>query len=155
MTFYTDDSNKTVAFTFRAEKVMDVHGRYFVEDADGTRLGVFTKKFGSSLLRSTWLLMNHDESETYRVTESNAVLAFLRRFVGWIPFVGDVLDIVILFFRYHFVFLDSQGNEKGKYAKTTLFRDHYRMDVDQQLSEAIDWRVLAAMAVGLDALQSR
>ena len=155
VTFYTDDSNKTVAFTFRAEKVMDVHGRYFVEDADGTRLGVFKKKFGSSLLRSTWLLMNHDESETYRVTESNAVLAFLRRFVGWIPFVGDILDIVILFFRYHFVFLDSQGNEKGRYAKTTLFRDHYRMDVDQQLSEAIDWRVLAAMAVGLDALQSR
>lgn len=155
VTFYTDDSRQNVAFTFRAEKVMDVHGRYFIEDAEGNLLGAFKKKFGSSLLRSTWLLMNKDESQTYTVTESNAVLAILRRFVGWIPFVGDLFQLIILFFRYHFVFLDSSGNEKGKYAKTTLFRDHYQLDVDQEITESIDWRVLAAMAVGLDALQSR
>ena len=153
--FYSDDSRQNVVFTFRAEKVMDVHGRYFVEDAEGNVLGAFKKKFGSSLLRSTWLLMDKDESQTYTVTESNAVLAILRRFVGWIPFVGDIFELIILFFRYHFVFLDDSGNEKGKYVKTTLFRDQYRLDVDQQITETIDWRVLAAMAVGLDALQSR
>lgn len=155
VTFYADDSRQTVAFTFRAEKVLDVHGKYFVEDAEGEALGGFKKKFGSSLLRSTWEVTNNDESQMYTVTESNAVLAVLRRFIGWIPFVGEILEIIILFFRYHFVFLDKNGNEKGKYAKTTLFRDHYRLDVDREISETIDWRVLAAMAVGLDALQSR
>lgn len=155
MTFYTDDSRQSVAFTFRAEKVMDIHGRYLVEDADGNLLGAFKKKFKSSLLRSTWAIMNKDETQQFTVTESNAALAFLRRFIGWIPFVGDIFEIVIKFFRYHFVFLDKDGAEMGKYTKTKLFRDHYLLETDPVLSDAIEWRVLAAMAVGLDALQSR
>lgn len=155
VTFYSDESRETVAFTFRAEKVMDVHGRYIVEDPSGTVLGMFKKRFGSSLLRSTWEILNKDGSVAYKVTESNVVLAILRRFVGWIPIVGEVFEIAILFFRYHFTFLDSDGNEHGKYSKTKLFRDHYQLASSEQLDKSVDWRVLASVAVALDALQSR
>jgi uncharacterized protein YxjI len=56
ITFYSDEAKTQVAFTFRAEKVMDVHGRYFVEDASGKLIGSFKKDFAKSLLNSTWLM---------------------------------------------------------------------------------------------------
>ena len=154
--FYSDESKSAVSFSFRAEKVFDVHGRYLVEDPEGNLLGMFQKQFGRSLFISTWKVLSADGTELFMVQESNVVLAVLRRFVGWIPFIGDIFELVILFFRYHFQFLDITSNQEvGKYQKTTLLRDHYRFEMTDEAFEKCDWRVLAAIGVGLDALQSR
>ena len=154
--FYTDESKSQIAFTFRAEKVMDIHGRYFVEDANGQLLGAFKKDFKKSLVSSTWDILNANGQQTINITESNTTLAVIRRYGGYIPFVGDVIDIIASFLRYHFVFSDTQSNNQvGRYQKTTLFRDHYLLSMDDAAYAEQDWRVLAAMAVGLDALQSR
>lgn len=154
--FYTDEKRDKLAFTFRAEKIMDVHGRYFVEDAKGTLVGMFKKEFVSSLVSSTWKILDTAGNEKYIVKESNLALALLRRFGGDLPFVGGLIELIVLFFKYHFVFIDiATGEVMGTYTKTTLIRDHYRLDATDELWSAIDWRVLAAMGVGLDALQSR
>lgn len=154
--FYTDDKRDKLAFTFRAEKVMDVHGRYFVEDANGNLLGMFKKEFVSSLVNSTWKILDTSGTEKYLVKESNLGLALLRRFGGELPFIGGLVELVVLFFKYHFVFIDiTSGEVVGTYTKTTLFRDHYMLEATDDLWQAVDWRVLAAMGVGLDALQSR
>jgi uncharacterized protein YxjI len=156
VTFYIDEQKTAASFSFRAEKVLDVHGRYFVEDPNGQLLGMFKKEFLNSLVNSTWKVMDASGTELFTVRESNEVLAVLRRFGGWIPIVGDIMEIVILFFKYHFVFIDSAtGQEVGKYQKTTLFRDHYTLFLTDEAYEKVDWRVLSAMGVGLDALQSR
>ena len=154
--FYTNDSKTETAFTFRAEKVLDVHGRYFVEDPQGNLVGSFKKQFGKSLVNSSWQILSKDGQATIDLRESNHVLAFMRRFGGMIPFVGDIIDLVTMFLRYHFIFSDSTtGSEVGRYQKTTLFRDHYLLSMTPEAYQKEDWRVLAAMAVGLDALQSR
>jgi uncharacterized protein YxjI len=156
VSFYTDDTKETLAFTFRAEKVMDVHGKYFIEDTDGNRVGAFKKEFGKSLLISTWDILDNDDQPAIIIAESNVPLAILRRFAGWIPFVGGIIDLLTGFIRYHFSFrVPSSGKEIGAYTKTTLFRDHYRLDMTDDAYSSQDWRVLAAMAVALDALQSR
>ena len=156
VTFYQDEQKTTSVFSFRAEKVIDVHGRYFVEDADGKLIGMFKKEFGRSLVRSTWKILDIDGNELFTVQESNEAVAALRRFAGYIPFVGDLIDFVMLFFRYHFSFIDAKsGHEVGKYQKVTLFRDHYVLSMTDEAYNGCDWRVLAAMGVALDALQSR
>ena len=156
VTFYTDEQKSAEAFTFRAEKVMDVHGRYFVEDTDGQMLGMFRKEFKRSLLVSSWVLMDKDGTELFRVKESNEVIAVLRRFIGFVPLIGDLLDLVMNFFKYHFSFIDLQTSvEIGQYQKTTLFRDHYSLSMTDDAWSKLDWRVFAAMGVALDALQSR
>lgn len=153
--FFSDEFKTNKLFQFRAEKVMDIHGKYFVEDADDVLIGAFKKQFGASLLNSTWNILGTDDSVVATVSESNKTLAILRRFVGFIPFVGDIFDIILNFFKYHFEFKDDKGVEQGKYIKTTLFRDHYRLEMNDAMYQNTDWRVWAAMAVGLDALQSR
>jgi hypothetical protein len=154
--FYADEQKSAESFTFRAEKVMDVHGRYFVEDTNGQMLGMFRKEFKKSLLVSSWVLMDGNGKELFRVKESNEVIAVLRRFIGFVPLIGDLLDILMNFFKYHFSFIDLQANvEIGQYKKTTLFRDHYSLSVTDDAWAKLDWRVFAAMGVALDALQSR
>ncbi|UDY22704.1 hypothetical protein [Nocardioides sp. Kera G14] len=155
LTFYADERKAAPAFTMRAEKVFDVHGRYFVEDAQGTPIGALRKSFGKSLLASTWEVLDAGGNVVFGVTESSRTLAILRRFAGFLPYVGDLFEFVLVFFRYHFDFIDAAGAKVGKYQKNTLFRDHYTLYLTDEAAAAVDWRVVAAMCVALDALQSR
>jgi uncharacterized protein YxjI len=156
VTFYGDEAKTQVVFTFRAEKVMDVHGRYFIEDASGKLIGSFKKDFAKSLLNSTWLMLGADDQPKITIAESNLALALLRRFSGLIPIIGEFVNILVTFLRYHFVFTDATTKEPvGRYQKTTLIRDHYLLSMDDAAYKQQDWRVYAAMAVALDALQSR
>ncbi len=156
VTFYSDEQKTMAAFSFRAEKVMDIHGRYIVEDPSGNVIGMFRKEFKKSLLRSSWILMTAEGKETVRVQESSEALAVLRRFAGLVPIIGDLIEMVVVFLKYHFSFVRLDTNEEvGKYQKTTLFRDHYTLSMTDAAYAELDWRVYAAMGVGLDALQSR
>lgn len=155
-TFYSDEQKTQPVFGLRAEKVFDVHGRYIVEDAQGQPVGAFRKQFKQSLIRSSWSILDANDAAAIEVRENNLVLAIIRRFAGFIPYIGDIVDLIANFFRYHFTFTDQKtGLEVGRYQKTTLFRDHYLLSMTDEAYAAQDWRVLAAMAVGLDALQSR
>ncbi len=156
VTFYSDEQKTQELFTFRAEKVMDIHGKYIVEDADGQCIGIFKKEFKKSLVNSTWNVMTPTEEVLFVVKESNTYLALARRFLAFIPYLGDLFELITDFMKYHFVFIDSTTNENvGIYKKTTLFRDHYTLLMTDGAYEKSDWRVLAAMGIGLDALQSR
>lgn len=156
VSFYSDETKQNLVFTLRAEKVMDVHGNYFVEDPSGSRIGAFKKQFKRSLINSTWNILDSNNTPTLVVSESNSVLAVVRRYGGYLPFIGFISELVTAFLRYHFIFKKPESGEvRGTYTKTTLFRDHYSLDMDEDTYAAHDWRVLAAMAVALDALQSR
>jgi uncharacterized protein YxjI len=150
--FYEDEAKSRESFTFRAEKVIDLHGRYIVEDEKGETIGMFRKVFGASLVTSTWLVMDKEGNERFEVSEKNVFLAVVRRVGEMIPVVGDLVKL----FRYHFKVVDlSTRKEVGIYQKTTLIRDHYMLSVEGKSFEQLDWRVWAAQCVALDALQSR
>lgn len=156
VTFYRNEEKTEETFTFRAEKVMDVHGKYFVEDTNGMCVGSFKKEFKKSLLNSTWNVMDAQGNVVFMIKESNKYLALARRFLSFVPYVGDIFELITDFIKYHFVFIDAAtGEAVGKYQKTTLFRDHYTLSMTDEAFAKVDWRVLASMGVGLDALQSR
>lgn len=155
VTFYTDESKTTVAFSMRAEKVMDIHGKFFVQDTSGNKLGAFRKAFQRSIFRSTWELLDTSDNVKLTVAETNLTLALLRRFAGLIPLIGDIIDMITAFLKYHFNFVDNNNNVVGSYVKTTRFRDHYVLSISDEYYDSLDWRTLAAFSVALDALQSR
>jgi uncharacterized protein YxjI len=153
--FYHNEQRTEEVFKFKAEKVFDVRGRYFVEDAHGTALGVFRKAFKKSLLNSTWHILDGDQP-AFTVSESNKTLAVVRRIVSFIPYVDDLAEIIMPFIRYHFVFTEiGSGQEVGMYRKTKRVRDHYVLEMTDEAYKKQDWRVWAAQAVALDALQDR
>lgn len=154
--FYSGEDKKNVIFTFRAEKVFDIHGKYFVEDTSGGLIGYFQKDFQKSFVQSTWHMFDAAGQPLLSVTESNVTLAVLRRYLGFVPIIGELFEIVIAFFRYHFVFLDPvSGQIVGKFEKLSIWRDNYKLSMDDATYARIDGRLITAMAVALDALQSR
>ena len=139
VTLYSDDTKATPVLGFKARQVMDLGATYDVTDAAGTPIGLFRKNFKESLLRSTWHLEQPGYGEMVG-RESNLPVAILRRFVdslSWLP--------------YDFEFLLNDRPAFSVVKKWGL-RDKYVVTIhDPQL----DRRLVAAMAVALDALQSR
>ncbi len=54
--FFADESKTRPVFSFKARQRLDVHAQHDIFDERGVALGMFSKEFGASLLRSTWHL---------------------------------------------------------------------------------------------------
>jgi len=146
VTFYTDESRAEPVFSFKARQRLDLGATYDVTDAAGAPIGWFKKDFGQSLLRSTWHLGAPGIEATG--SERSAGIAILRRVWGLVPFVGDIP----LPFLFHFDFRDAGGAVVLTSERRRSLRDRYDVTVP---GGGLDGRVAAAMAVALDALQSR
>lgn len=151
ISFYADASKSNLLFTLRAEKVIDIHGSYFIEDATGGLIGSIRKDFKQSLLKSSWLVSNEAGVAVLRFAEDNQLIAILRRAADLIP-VGDLIK----FFPYHFAVTDeTSGKQIGRYVKVSIFRDRYVLHLEEGASSLVDQRLLIGMSIALDALQSR
>ena len=145
--FFTDESRTRQVFTFKARQRLDVHAEHDVLDEAGRSLGYVKKQFGASLLRSTWDLAAPGLAAVGR--ERSQLIAILRRIWDLIPYIGEVW----IPFVFHFDFVDAAtGQPVMSSERVWAFRDRYEVTVPDQ---RLDFRVAAAMAVALDALQSR
>jgi uncharacterized protein YxjI len=139
VTLYTNDTKQQVVLGFKARQVIDLGATYDVVDGQGRPIGLFRKEFKASLLRSTWLV-EQPGLPVARGQERSPVVAILRRFVdlaSWLP--------------YHFDFM-MDGQLAFSVVRKWSLRDRYLIDIAQP---QLDRRLVIAMAVGLDALQSR
>ena len=138
VTFFSDDTKTRPVFAFKARRAIDLNAGYDITDEAGQQIGFFRKDFGASLLRSTF----HIEGPGYAGTgqERSQAVALIRRFTD-IPFLP-----------IHFDFVSSAGEPLLGVERQASVRDKYTVHVPDQ---RVDFRVAAAVAVGLDALMSR
>lgn len=145
--FFADESKSRRVFSFKARQRLDVGAQHDVFDEQGTAIGFFSKDFAASLLRSTWHLSAPGIEAVGR--ERNLFIAVLRRVWGYLPYVSSVW----VPFVFHFDFVDeATGQTVLVSERKKSIRDRYTVTVPDQ---RLDFRVAAAMAVALDALQSR
>lgn len=150
VTFFSDAGKKLPVFGFKARKVMDLNTTYDVTDAAGTPIGWFRRDFGKSLISSTWHLGTADGFEGIG-TERNRTIAIARRVWDFIPLLGDIW----VPWLFHFDFVGPDGSVVLSSTRRPALRDVYEIEVPAVGQWRLDWRVAAAMAVALDALQSR
>lgn len=146
--FYRDESKREVLFTLRAEKRMDIHGKYVIEDTEGNSIGYIRREFKASLLRSTWKIYESNDSELFTAREKSQALAIARRVGDLLPYIGFVFNLL----PYHFEFISGSSNVGGMSRKLAL-RDKYELEYIGD--KKIDPRMLVALGVSLDVLQSR
>ncbi|WP_202911559.1 hypothetical protein [Segeticoccus rhizosphaerae] len=152
VTFYSDEARTTPVFGFKARTRMDFAATYDVTDAQGQPIGWFKKQFGKSLLRSTWTLAVPQAGLEAVGAERNQTVAILRRFWGLAPYIGDIP----LPWQFHFDFFTGDGIRVLSSNRRRKVRDQYEVELPAAPDGThLDWRVGAAMAVALDALQSR
>jgi uncharacterized protein YxjI len=137
VTFYADEQRSRAVFSFKARKALDLASGYDVYDEGGQQIGFFRKDFGRSLLRSTFHLSGPGLEATGQ--ERNVAVAIARRVVDF-PFA------------FHFDFHDAAGRVVMSVERQFSMRDRYTVTVPDP---RLDFRLAAAMAVGLDALMGR
>lgn len=137
VTFYSDESKTRPVFAFKARQRMDLNAGYDVTDEAGQPLGFFRKDFGKSLLRSTF----HAEGPGWSSTgqERSQPVAIIRR----------IVDIPL---PIHFDFVEPDGAPLVSISRQVSVRDRYTVDVPDP---RVDFRMAAALAVGMDALMQR
>ena len=151
VTFFADEARKQPVFSFKARQRLDLGATYDVFDAAGAPIGWFRKDFGKSLLRSSWHLGSADGLEAFG-TERNKNVAIARRVWEFVPYAGEIP----LPFLFHFDFTAPDGTLVLSSQRKRSLRDRYDIHVPQASNGwQLDWRVGLAMAVALDALQSR
>lgn len=138
VTFFADEARTQPVFSFGARNIMELNGKYDILDQFGQPLAFFQKDFAASFLRSTF----HMEGPGYAGTgqERNAAIAIIRRFTD-IPFLP-----------IHFDYNDVNGAPLVQIERQGSVRDKYTVTVPDQ---RIDFRVAAALAVGMDVLMQR
>lgn len=142
VTFYADAAKTRPVFGFKARSRVDLGATYDVTDASGQPIGEFRKDFKASLLRSTWHLSTPDGLAAVG-QERNVAVAIIRRFVD-LPFL------------FHFDFAANDGQVVLTSERKASLRDRYELTVPVLPNGwQLDWRVAGAMAVALDALQTR
>lgn len=146
--FYADESQTEELFRIKARSVMELGGRYDVTTPAGERVGVLGKVFGKSLLRSTWSIMDANEQEIAVAKERSQLWAIVRRVIDAVPY-GDFIPIV-----FHFT-IDAGDRHLGDLTRRLGVRDRYDLDLSGDTERAIDRRLAIALAIALDALQSR
>lgn len=138
VTFYADEARTHPVFSFKARNVMELNGKYDVFDQAGNQLAFFRKNWQASLLRSTFEVEGPGYTGTGQ--ERNMAVAILRR-IGDIPFLS-----------IHFDYTDSSGAPLVSIERQATLRDKYTVTVPDS---RIDFRVAAALAVGMDVLLQR
>ena len=146
--FFRDENETEELFRIKARSVMEFGGRYDVTAPDGERIGVLGKVFGKSLLRSTWAIMDANEQELAIAKERSQFWAIVRRVIDAVPY-GDFVPIV-----FHFR-IDRGEQHLGDFTRALGMRDRYTLDLSGDPGRTIDRRLGIALAIALDALQSR
>jgi uncharacterized protein YxjI len=147
--FYANEQETEELFRIKARALLDIGGRYNVTEPDGTPIGILEHQFGKSLLRSTWRIMEPDETEIATALERNKWMALARRVVDFVPYVGEFVPI-----PYNFDLL-MDGKPIGHMNRKFQLRDRYVLDVSGDEERRLDRRLAIALAIGLDALQNR
>jgi uncharacterized protein YxjI len=146
--FYADESETEELFRIKARAVMEFGGRYDVTTPAGEKVGVLGKVFGKSLLRSTWAILDASEQEIAIAKERSQFWAIVRRVIDAVPY-GDFIPIL-----FHFT-IDRGETHLGDLNRRIGIRDTYDLDLSGDAERTIDRRLAIALAIALDALQSR
>jgi hypothetical protein len=146
--FFADESEQDELFRLKARQVIEIRGRFDVLTPDGGRIGTLEKVFGASLLRSTWRILDAHEAEVAMAQEKSVPLALLRRVIDLVPY-GEFVPIL-----FQFTIL-VDGKEVGELRRPVGVRDRYILRLPGDPDRRIDRRTAVALAIALDALQSR
>jgi uncharacterized protein YxjI len=146
--FFADETEAEELFRIKARAVFEVRGRLDITTPEGERIGLLEKVFGISLLRSTWRIYDANEQQVALAKEKSMATAILRRGIDLVPY-GELVPIL-----FQFTIL-MDGREVGELRRPIGLRDRYILKLGGDPDRRIDRRVAVALAIALDALQSR
>ena len=151
--FFSDDTKSEELMRILARQRFDPRARYDVTLSDGTKLGEIQKRFGKSLLRSTYSIFDSAGNEICEAREVSLGKALFRRLIGLVPYIGGFADWLPI--AYDFEFRRGEQVLGVNRRRRWKWRDVYDIDFSSDSERTVDRRLVVAATVGMDALQAR
>ena len=145
-TLFRDETATEPVLTITADRRLDVRSAMTVREPSGAVLGTLRKRGAASLLRSTWEL-EQPGLPLVVVEERSVPVALLRRLWDLVPVAGNVPVPWV----FHFDGRTPTGDVVLTHTRLWGVRDRYVLEV----TPPYDQRLAIALAICLDALQSR
>lgn len=143
---FADESKTREMLLIKARSVFDFGATYDVTDATSRQVvGALRRKGMKSILRDEWEILAAGDQAIGKVSEDNAVVALLRRFV-------DIVSLVLPQSYHIEVYGQPIGAIKQNFNPFTL---HYTMDLTGDTRGALDRRLAVALAILLLNVEGR
>ena len=140
-------------FRIKSKTVFEFAGKHDVLDEHDAVLGSLGKNFGKSLLRSHWHVYDASGTELFEAQEKSLAVALIRRFIDFVPVVGDYLG-ALQWLPFDFVLRRGEAVIGDYHRVFGKLRDRYVLELTPEAGE-VDRRLVVAFAIALDALQDR
>ena len=109
---YTDKSRSTELLAITARQIIDFGATYDVTDSTSGEpiMSIRRKGLRSTFVRDHWDLNTPQGNPAGVLQETSSGLALARRYLGIIPFVGELIDLVFAFIPQTYQLRDTAGN---------------------------------------------
>jgi hypothetical protein len=88
---FADETRAVEILRIKARRVVDIGGRYDVTDPDGAPIGALGRQARTSLLRTTWVILDGGDAVLATARERSLAVAIVRRVQNgllFVPLVG-------------------------------------------------------------------
>lgn len=95
---YADESKEQELLRIHARNIVDFGATYDVFDgaSELPNFSLRRKGLRSTFVRDYWQVLDSSEKQIAEVRETSSGLALVRRYVGLIPFVGALADLILM-----------------------------------------------------------
>ncbi|HEX8182064.1 MAG TPA: hypothetical protein VF575_00505 [Candidatus Saccharimonadales bacterium] len=157
---YADDSKKQELLRIHARQIIDFGATYDVyENASDTVLFSFRRKgLKSTFIRDHWDVLDASDNLIANLRETSGGLALVRRYVGFIPFVGFLADMLLMVAPLTYTINGvSNGVATGIGARLTHRKNPFIVKIGLDLTSAevpIDPRIGVSIAALLSVIDA-
>jgi len=109
---FTDESMTTTLLAIKARQVIDFGATYDVFDGPEKHqlFSLQRKGLSSTFVRDTWFVLNNDGQKYAEISEVGDV-ALLHRYIGFLPIVGAVIEILFWFTKQKYELRLTDGGQ--------------------------------------------
>jgi hypothetical protein len=109
---YSDKTKSQELLRIGARSVIDISATYDVFDSASGQALFYLRRKGlrSAFVRDSWEIYTPQDQLFGAVNETSSGLALARRWIGIIPYAGDIAEMVLGFVPQTYVVTDAQGN---------------------------------------------
>jgi uncharacterized protein YxjI len=108
---YSDKSRSTELLAITARQIIDFAATYNVTDSTSSEpiMSIRRKGLRSTFVRDHWEISTPQGDPAGVLQETSSGLALARRYLGIIPFVGELIDLVFAFIPQTYQLRDTTG----------------------------------------------
>lgn len=147
---YSDSSQSQELMRIKARSVIDFGATYDVTDSKTSQI-IFSfqrKGLRSTFVRDKWNLLDTGGNVVGALQETSKGLAFARRYLGLIPYIGELLDLIFAFAPQTYDILQNGPDGQPKVGAKIIHRKNpfiVKMGVDMNNAEIeMDHRIVFA-----------